>query len=159
MAKLINRFQPNRPQAGFSAAPLLLLVGAIVGLVLFVIISNRSLSDGPKEVIWDKTACVYCAMHLGDPRFAAQLTTADGTTYFYDDPGCLFFHQQELDKTQTEIHARWFNRMDGKGWLNSEEVAFVRSDQTPMDYGFGAVPAGAAESISLENAAAEVTAP
>lgn len=148
----------RQPKTGFAALPLLLLGGLVLAVVLYVVASNRQTLDGPKDVIWDKTACVFCAMHLGDPRFAAQLSTADGDTYFYDDPGCLFLHQHELERSQTSIHSRWFHKMDGQGWINGSEVAFLRSENTPMDYGFGAVVAGSPDSIDLNAAAAEVLA-
>ncbi|NQU48720.1 MAG: hypothetical protein HQ519_08740 [Planctomycetes bacterium] len=148
----------RQPIAGFATLPLLLLAGLVVAVVLYVAASNRQTQDGPKDVIWDKTACVFCAMHLGDPRFAAQLSTEDGDTYFYDDPGCLFLHQHELEQGQTSIHSRWFHKMDGQGWLNESEVAFLRAENTPMDYGFGAVVVGSPNAIDLKTAAAEVLA-
>jgi copper chaperone NosL len=158
MSSRVKHSPTRLRQHGFAAAPLLILVGLIVAVVLFVFISNRQSPSGPKEVIWDKSACAYCAMHLGDPRFAAQLSTADGETYFYDDPGCLFLHQHDLEISQAEIHARWFNEMTGKGWIEAAEVAFARCENTPMDYGFGAVAANSPDAIGLEQAAAEVLA-
>lgn len=148
----------TKAQRGLAAAPLLLLVGMIAAVVLYVVISNRQVSDGPKEVIWDKAECAYCAMHVGDPRFAAQLTTENGDTYFYDDPGCLFFHEEQLEKLQTAIHSRWFRHMRVEQWLEAADVAFERTDHAPMDFGFGAVAAGSPGSVSLEIAAAEVLA-
>ncbi len=158
MENKISRSTPGNHQLGFAAAPLLALGVLVLAVVFFVVASNRQTQDGPKEAIWDKTACIFCAMHLGDPRFAAQLSTVDGDTYFYDDPGCLFLHQEQLEHSQIAIHKRWFRDMNSPAWLEAAEVTFQRSDNTPMDYGFGAVPAGSPNSIGLEQAAAEVLA-
>ncbi len=145
-------------QAGVASLPLLLLGLVILAVIGFVISSNSQVSDGPKPVVWDKTPCAFCAMHLGDRRFAAQLTTADSTTYFYDDPGCLFLHERQLDTADMAIHARWFHELEKDGWIEGGEVAFQRCENTPMDYGFGAVRRGSPASVSLEDAAAEVLA-
>ena len=139
-----------------AALPLLLLGFLILAVVAFVVVSNGEVTDGPKPVVWDKSPCAFCAMHVGEPRFAAQLTTKDGTTYFYDDPGCLFLHQRQLTATNTSIHARWFHQLEGEGWLEAGAVSFRRCENTPMNYGFGAVPVGSPAAVSLQDAAAEV---
>ncbi len=145
-------------RAGAVSAPLLLLAVIIIAVVGFVVISNRRPGDGPLPVIWDKTPCSFCAMHVGDPRFAAQLTTEEGTTHFYDDPGCLFLHERQLAADQAAVRVRWFHELESEGWIAGHSVAFQRSEFTPMDYGFGAVPQGSPLAVSLEQAAAEVLA-
>jgi len=155
-----TRIMLKKQQRGFAATPLLLLSALILAVILFVVLSNRQASDGPVPVVWDKTPCAFCAMHLGDPRFAAQLSTEDGVTHFYDDPGCLFLHERELDLDPTTpvIHARWFRDLDSDGWIEAAEVAFRRCEDTPMDFGFGAVKNVGPETVSMEEAAAEVLA-
>ncbi len=143
-------------RAGFNASPMLLLGLVVLGVIAFVLATNNKAVDGPKPVIWDKTPCIFCAMHLGDPRFAAQMTVEDGTTYFYDDPGCLFLHEKQLQIDGTPIHARWFRELNNDHWLAAEEAAFLRTDGSPMDYGLGAVPIGTPDSIGLPEATAEV---
>ncbi len=145
-------------RSGFAVSPLLLLGIVVLAVVVFIVVFDRQSTDGPMPVVWDKTPCALCAMHLGDPRFAAQLTIASGTTYFYDDPGCLFLHQRQLEATDTAIHARWFRELKRDNWLNAEAVAFQRCENSPMDYGFGAVPPGSPAAVSLKDAAAEVLA-
>lgn len=143
-------------RAGAAAAPMLLIGCVVLGVIAFVVLSNHKPADGPVPVVWDKTPCAFCAMHIGDPRFAAQLATEDGTTYFYDDPGCLFLHQRALAAVDTGIRARWFHELDRDAWLEAAEVAFQRSEYSPMDYGFGAVRQGSPDSITLDSAATEV---
>lgn len=150
----------SRPKQrlGFAATPLLLLSALIVAVILFVVLSNRQTADGPVPVIWDKTPCAFCAMHLGDPRFGAQLSTEDGTTYFYDDPGCLFLHERQLEPTGAIVHARWFRDLDHDDWIEAAQVSFRRCKDTPMNFGFGAVRQSDPAAVSLEQAAAEVLA-
>jgi len=149
--------QTSRPN-GFIAVPLLVLAAFIAAVVLFVVLSNRKVPDGPVPVIWDKTACAYCSMHLSDPRFAAQLTTEDGSTYFYDDPGCLFLHQTSFTALDNQIHARWFRGLHQDAWIQAPGVAFQRTDDTPMNFGFGAVASSSPDSLSLDEATTEVLA-
>ncbi len=136
-------------RSGRALAPLLLLGVVILGVVAFVISSNRRANDEPVPVVWDKTPCAHCAMHLGDPRFAAQLTTGDGTTHFYDDPGCLFLHREVLMEAGGSVHAMWFRDMNGDAWISADEASFLRTDGSPMNFGFGAVQHGMAGSLSL----------
>jgi len=143
------------PRSGFAAAPVVVLLLVIVVAIYFILQSSNRVADGPVPVIWDKTPCAFCAMHVGDPRFAAQLSTAAGDTYFYDDPGCLFLHEAQLGET-TQVHRRWFRNHRQDGWLETAEVAFERSEDTPMNFGFGAVPQATPGALSREQAAAEV---
>ncbi len=145
-------------QSGAAATPLLALVLLVVAVIVFVISSQDNAVDGPKEVIWDKTPCAFCAMHIGDQNFAAQLSTTKGITYFYDDPGCLFLHERTLDPVTETIHQRWFRHMSQPTWLEASEVAFQRCENTPMDFGFGAVPLGTPTAVGLAEATAEVIA-
>lgn len=147
--------KPVSLRSGFAAAPVVVLVLVIAVAVYFVLQSSSRVVDGPVPVIWDKTPCAFCAMHVGDPRFAAQLSTEAGDTYFYDDPGCLFLHEEQLGEA-TEVHQRWFRNCREDGWIEAEEAAFERSEDTPMNFGFGAVPRATPGSLSREQAAAEV---
>ena len=42
------------------------------------------LPEGPVDVAWDKSPCSACSMHVGEPPFAAQLTTTSGKTHVFD---------------------------------------------------------------------------
>jgi hypothetical protein len=138
-------------RSGFTLSPIVVLTLIVGAIVAFVVVSNRQVPEGPVPVVWDKTACAHCVMHLGDPRFAAQLTTTSGDTFFYDDPGCLFLHRRTLLETSTKIHAMWFCDMNGNGWLSQQDVAFLATEGSPMDFGFGAIQRGFPTEVLLEN--------
>lgn len=101
--------------------------------------------DGPQPISWDREPCAHCRMLISDPSFAAQLHTADGAIESFDDPGCLF---ARLEARQPRVHALWFHHRHEERWLPGDEVAFVRTTPTPMDFGFAAVDPGTPGSIS-----------
>jgi hypothetical protein len=78
-------------------------------------------------------------MHIGDPRFAAQVQTREGNVHDFDDPGCLY---RWLDRAEPDVHAVWLRHADRDGWIDAREAAFVEREPTPMGYGLGAVPRG-----------------
>ena len=110
--------------------------------------------DGPVPIAWDREVCAECHMHIGDPRFAAQVQTGSGGVHSFDDPGCLY---RWLDREgEGEVHAIWFRHVDEDRWIPGAEVAFVEREPTPMGYGLGAVPRGTPDSIEQPDARARV---
>lgn len=132
--------------------PLLLLgtVVAVVGsVVAYAVMASASLPDGPVDIVWDKAACAACGMHVGEPPFAAQLTTKDGHTHAFDDPGCLFVY---VDENHPEVHAIWFRHHREDRWLAGDSVGFAPVEVTPMGFGLGAVDAATPGAIDLDDA-------
>lgn len=132
--------------------PLLLLlavVAVIGGAVTWSVLASAKLPDGPVDIVFDKAACAACGMHVGEPAFAAQLTTQDGRTQAFDDPGCLFLY---IDEHHPDVHAAWFRHHQQPRWLSRDAVAFVKVDVTPMGFQLGAVDPGTADSIGYETA-------
>lgn len=127
----------------------LVLVAAGLGLVTLVgwaVCLAQRPPDGPEPVAWDREPCAHCRMHVGDPRFAAQLQTAAGETRNYDDPGCLL---AELAERRREgVRAIWFRDSTSDRWIPAADVVFVPVAPTPMGYGLAAVPRGAGASGS-----------
>jgi hypothetical protein len=125
-----------------------LLALAFVAIVIAFVRYNRVvLPEGPVPVVWDREVCTHCKMHVGDPRFAAQLQAADGRILNFDDPGCLFDY---LDAHQTAVHAVYFRNHEADGWLSEADVGFLPVDDSPMGYGIRAVPKGTAGAHGLE---------
>ena len=126
----------------------LAIVVAVIGYVAF---ASNALPDRPTDLVWDRTACDACQMHVGEPGFAAQVQLRDGRTLAYDDPGCLLDAWQA---TTAGAHAVWFHHLHEARWLRSDQVAFVRVEPTPMGFGLGAVDPGTPGSMTLEAARA-----
>lgn len=128
-----------------------LVLGGLLAIVVastvgFAVFAATTLPDGPVDVIWDKAACSHCSMHLGEPQFAAQLTTTGGRTHFFDDPGCLFGY---VAAAKPEVHATWFRHLREPRWLPESAVAFAVVEQSPMGFGIGAVDPGTPGALSL----------
>jgi hypothetical protein len=121
----------------------------------FAVLAAQRLPDGPVPPVFDRVACAFCRMHVGEPRFAAQVQTARGDVWDYDDPGCLVEHLLDADP---EIHAIWFHHLHEERWVAAERAAFVAVQPTPMGFGFGAVDAGAPDAISFAELRARVRA-
>ena len=125
-------------------ASALALAAAAFGLWLLLGTSG-GLPDGPVPIAWDREVCAECHMHIGDPRFAAQVQTHGGEVQSFDDPGCLY---RRLDREgDGEVRAMWFRHVDEDRWVRAEDVAFVEREPTPMGYGLGAVARGTPASI------------
>ena len=134
----------------------LLLVVALAAITIaFVRFNQVAPPDGPVPVVWDSEVCGHCKMHVGDPRFAAQLQTVDGVVLNFDDPGCLLEHLASHD---TPIHALYFRNHQADGWLSEDEAGFVGVDDSPMGYGIAAVPRGTAGAQGIDWAKAQVEA-
>jgi len=132
----------------------LLLVIALVTVVFaFVRFNQVTLPEGPVPVVWDGEVCGHCKMHVGDPRFAAQLQTIEGDVLNFDDPGCLFDY---LQSHEVSVHALYFRNYDEDGWLTEAEVAFLPVEDSPMGYGIRAVPKGTPEAEGIDWAKEQV---
>lgn len=120
---------------------LVLAAAAVLAVSASLMRLNRvTQPDGPIEIVWDRQVCEHCKMHIGDPRFAAQLQTADGDVLSFDDPGCLADY---LHGHRAEVHALYFRDYDGDKWLSQAEARFLPVDDSPMGYGIRAVREGA----------------
>jgi copper chaperone NosL len=111
--------------------------------------------EGPQPIAWDREPCAHCRMLISNPAFAAQLHRAEGGVESFDDPGCLF---ARLEAQPARVHALWFHHLREDRWLSADGVAFLRTAQTPMDFGFGAVDPGTPGALPLEAVRAELRA-
>lgn len=121
--------------------------------VAFVRYNEVVLPEGAVPVVWDAEVCAHCKMHVGDPRFAAQLQTEGGDVLNFDDPGCLFDY---LSDHPTAVHALYFRNYEADGWLSSDDAAFLPIEDSPMGYGIRAVPSSTADAHDMDWAKARV---
>ncbi len=121
-------------------------VGVLAIAVVLVLRAGTRLPDGPVAVHWDEDTCAECRMHVGDPRFAAQLQTRDGEVLQFDDVGCLFVY---LDRVRPDVHAIYVRDSTADRWLRRGDAAFVPARETPMGYGLAAMPRDRAKADAL----------
>lgn len=130
-----------------------LVAAATFAAAVLTLRFTQRLPSGPVPIVWDREACAECRMHVGEPRFAAQLQTRDGLVHNFDDPGCLLRY---LSTRRPDTHALYFRHLREDRWLTREGVGFVPVDASPMGYNLGAVDAAGAGALSFEAAQAQV---
>ncbi|MBZ0116771.1 MAG: nitrous oxide reductase accessory protein NosL [Sandaracinaceae bacterium] len=140
-----------------SARVLRLAVVLLAAVLAAVLLAGcgPELPSGPVPVVWDHEVCAECRMHIGEPRFAAQLQTRDGEVHSFDDFGCLVRYR---DAHHPEVHAIWLRDSSADRWLRYEDAAFVEATQSPMGYNLRAVPSTTAGSMTPAQAEARVRA-
>lgn len=99
------------------------------------IVKEGNLKKIPLEFNFKATKDADCGMTVESLRFAAQVVSKDGTTWFFHDPGGV---ANFLEKTSVKNPVIWFYTLDSKKWITSDKVWFSLTDETPMEYGFGA---------------------
>ena len=109
-----------------------LVLSAVGAAVAWSVYASTKPPEGPVDVVWDKSACSACGMHVGEPPFAAQVTTADGRSHVFDDPGCLFLWVHEHSPA---VHTMFFHDHRSERWITADRVAFVEVQPTPMGFG------------------------
>jgi copper chaperone NosL len=132
---------------------LLLLIALFAIGVAFVRFNQVTLPEGAVPIVWDGEVCGHCKMHVGDPRFAAQLQTTSGDVLNFDDPGCLFDY---LQSHEASIHALYFRNYDEDGWLAESDAGFLPVEDSPMGYGIRAVSKKTPEAQGIDWAKSQV---
>lgn len=125
---------------------------ASCGALTLVVASAQELPRGPVPIAFDKETCAHCHMHVGDPRFAAQLQTKEGHVDNFDDPGCLM---RFLEARHPVVHAVYVHDMNADRWIERSHVAFVHVSPTPMGFGLGAVDVATPGAIPWDDAQEE----
>ena len=138
---------PSRRARGLA------LAAAALAVLAWALLFRSRPARGPQPVAWDRVACAWCRMLVGQPAFAAQLLPERGEALFFDDPGCLLSYQRAH---RPRVREAWFHHLREQRWVEREGAAFLRAGPTPMGYGLGAVDRGTPGAISIDDAARAV---
>ncbi len=103
---------------GLAVGGIAIVVLGFVGLLL----GGQRRAEGPVPIVWDKEACAFCHMHIGEPGFAAQAQLDNGDVRNFDDPGCLMSWTQ---KNQEPLRAVYVRHYQEERWLTKSEASFV----------------------------------
>ena len=90
-------------------------------------------SSAPQDPVWNKQPCDHCHMLLSEPRFAAQLTDADGQRAHFDDVGCMVEYVAKQSRPPKHL---WVHQ--GENWQPADSARFAEGAKTPMGYGYEA---------------------
>ena len=126
-----------------------IVLAVVAGAVTWSVMASQQPGDGPAAIVWDKAACAACGMHVGEPPFAAQVTTKDGRVHAFDDPGCLFLW---IDEQRPDVHSTFFRHHGEERWIRGDAVGFVPADKTPMGFGLAAVDGSQRGAIDCDEA-------
>lgn len=126
-----------------------ILVTLLCAVALGLAACERDVPSGPVPIVWDKEVCAECRMLVGEPKFAAQVQSAEGEVLNFDDPGCALRY---LATQKPNLHALYFHHAREDRWLTQAQVGFTPVSPSPMGYDLGAVPKSTSGALSLEAA-------
>jgi len=120
---------------------------AIVSIILVVFLSMAnsqnmttvSLGNHKKEVlpmVVGKFQDSDCGMVIDQLEFSSQVISPSGKTWFFHDHGGMA--HWIANKTFKDEAVIWVMTLDTKKYIDGRKAWYSRTDDTPMDYGFGA---------------------
>jgi copper chaperone NosL len=120
----------------------------VVTALVLVVRGGTRVPDEVQPIAWNAEACAHCHMLIGDPAFAAQVITKDGSVLSFDDPGCAARYIREH---RGQIHRAWFHAGRGDSWIALEDVGFVKVATSPMGSNVIAVAKTTPGALRLED--------
>jgi len=127
---------------------LVLALVLLAGALAVVVHGGTRIPNDVQPIAWNAEACAHCRMLIGDPAFAAQVITKDGSVLSFDDPGCA---AQYIRGNRPHIHRAWFHAGRGDAWIPLDEVGFVKVATSPMGSNVIAVPRTTEGALALED--------
>lgn len=138
--------------------PLFIII-AILSIVAILIVSmakdeqpitlvKGNVQQKPLAVKLNFTNDSYCKMRITQKRNSAQVVSADGKTWFFDDPACMVLWLK--DKSFDTQAILWIHSIDTHTWIDARKAWYGRTDETAMHYGFGARATQTKDSIDFE---------
>jgi len=118
----------------------------ITGLVSAAVVMLASCTSGPEPIIYGKDACDHCRMTIMDPKFGAELVTAKGKIFKYDDVNCMVNHAKGLPDGMSGATYLLIADMARPATLIPVQSAFfLRSDEIRSPMGSRVVAFSSAE--------------
>ncbi len=140
--QLLNFGAYSFPDAGgyiFIAVGLLVLIISVlewrnfkkkkhtltVALVFPFFMYLQSCDTGAEPIVFSKDPCHFCKMIISDKRFGAELVTAKGKVFKFDDTYCIISFLKSNDLRQSEMGAVYIVDYAQKEKLIAAETAFL----------------------------------
>ena len=134
-----------------AAGPIIVIVLLVVliGIMFFsmgevqemTVVKQGNATGKPVDMVKDRYQCSECGMVINNFKFAAQVISVDGKTWFFDDHGCMALWVRNGDFRKEP--AIWVPDLLTGEWIDGRTAWYSRTDSTPMMYGFGAYSAHA----------------
>ena len=109
----------------------------LIVLILFI----ASCHTEPQPLVAGKDECYYCKMPVVDTKFGAEIITAKGKLYKFDDMGCMFnFLKGGLNADEKVNKILAVNYNNPRKLMDVNTSAFLKSTNfhTPMNSGIAA---------------------
>lgn len=114
-----------------------------LGLLLLSSLLLTSCKTGPKEIPYGKAPCDHCKMTIMDKRFGAELITAKGKIFYFDELTCLNKFRSSQELNTENIAGMYVSDFNGSGQLLAVENAFFARGESirgPMGGSIAAFP-------------------
>lgn len=122
---------------------ILIIIISIVALFLslgekqnMIVVKENNIKKLPLHIELGKYQDSDCGMVIDDVKYASQIISPSGKTYFFHDHGG-FVHWLE-DKSFKNKAIIWVMTVDTKKWIKAQGAFYSINEITPMGYGFGA---------------------
>ena len=137
-----------------------ILTFAIVAAIIVILFLSLGTEEGAKyvhkgniehKVIFVKPKeyqCSECNMDIEEMKYAVQLVTKEGNTYFFDEIGCLVLW---LKNNKVNIEKIFTKTVDTDRWIDARIAYYSRIASTPMGYGLTALEEKKEKLITYED--------
>ena len=106
----------------------------LLALVLLAAPGCAATSDGPPEIVVDRSACSHCGMLISERVYAAAYRLAGTEGRVFDDIGCLI----AAARAESAGDARyWFHDAANGTWIDGVAAVFVASPNIKSPMGGG----------------------
>jgi copper chaperone NosL len=119
------------------------VAGRVAGLVSLALVACAR--PAPRPIAYGEEVCRHCHMAIVDPRFAAELVTATGKVYVFDDVACLTAFVREGTVPAARVQGLWVSDyLQPDSLLDARQAVYLEVDtlSTPMASHFVALRAG-----------------
>lgn len=124
----------------FAVSILISIIGVLFYAMDFgeekIVLSRNNTEKKPLEITLDKYICSECGSVIKSLANTSQVVMPNGTTYFFDDLGCMFLWFNKQKNRDTIIV--WVYAEDSQKYILAQDAWYSRLALSPIGYGFGA---------------------
>lgn len=102
--------------------------------LLFIMVALLGCDSKPEPISYGKDACHFCKMNIMEPEYAAELVTAKGKVYKFDDVACMVKYLKSGEFSESDFKFILVNDFNSKELIDVHLATFVRSEnyKSPM---------------------------
>lgn len=119
-------------------------------IMMYAAVNLLSCNTAPEPLKVGSDNCYFCKMTISDDRFGAEIATAKGKIYKFDDAHCILSFLKTNDLPAANIKAIYLTDFSGQHQLlNTQKIFLLKSEllHSPMNGNIAAF--GNADSLKL----------